>query len=591
MRPTAWRPLLLVMSSFIIVLVIADLAMLFGLRGTVPFPGQWGNTVGPSTRGFELTVRSIDPTGASSRVGIRPGDGIDIRSNTLLERFWLFGQPIAGHPVTVLVRRETSVRSVTIVPRIAALFRRWSLLPIPLGTIWLLVFAAMIAWRRSHVRELRLLSLVLIVYGLWVATSPRFYAAPWAWVYVIFGTANVFGTLSVALWAATAGCFASPLSKLRIAVQWTCYGFMSLSVLLGLARLYAIVTLNVDPTLLSSTWSGVPFVLAFLSALLCTILSVLAARGVERQRAIWSLVPPAILIIVGYSAESFQAYATNYEIAYIDYYVASAVDFITPLVLTYVALSRRLLDIGFVLNRAAVFAIVSTIIIGVFVLAEWAVSEWAVSASHTTGAIIGMAVALTLGLSMRYIHKFVDRFADRVFFRKRHEDEAALRRFAHESAYITDRAVLLERTLCAVKEHTGTGQASIVTLEPDGSYCDGTGRDVRVQIDENDTALVALRAWHKPVDLQKYPQSALSGQFAFPMVSRGHLVGVLVCGSKQDSEAYAPDEADALQTLAHGVGSALGVLSAGNDSAPIVQELAALRAAVERLSPSTPSVA
>ena len=587
MSSSAWRPLLLAMSAFIVLLVVANIAMLLGLRGNVPLIGQWGNTVGPSSRAFELTVRSIDPTGASSRAGIRPGDGIGIRENPPLERFWLLGQPIAGRPVTVLVRRGTEVRSVAIVPRLAAPFRRLSLLPIPLGTIWLLVFAAMIAWRRSYVRELRLLSFVLLLYGLWEATGPRFYAAPWAWVYVVVGTANVLGTLCVALWATTAGCFAEPRSRLRIAAQRACYAFMSLAALVGLARLYAIVTLNVDPMLLSSAWSGIPFALAFLSALVCTILSVRAARGAERQRAIWSLAPPALLIAVGYSAESFQAYVTNYEVAYLDYYVASAVDFITPLVLSYVALSRRLLDVGFVLNRAAVFAIVSTIIIGIFVLAEWAVSEWLVTASHTTSAIIGMAVALTLGLSMRYIHKYVDRFADRVFFRKRHEDEAALRRFAHESAYITDRAVLLARALAAVKEHASTGHASIVTLEPDGSYGAGSvGSAERKRIDENDPVLVALRAWHKPLDLQQFPESAFSGQFAFPMVTRGRLVGVLICGSKSDSEAYAPDEADALQTLAQGVGAALGVLSAENEGTTVAQELAALRAAVERLSPA-----
>ena len=41
-----------------------------------------------------------------------------------------------------------------------------------------------------------------------------------------------------------------------------------------------------------------------------------------------------------------------------------------PIVLVYVALNRRLIDIGFILNRAAVFAIVSVIVVGAFVLAE-----------------------------------------------------------------------------------------------------------------------------------------------------------------------------------------------------------------------------
>ena len=45
------------------------------------------------------------------------------------------------------------------------------------------------------------------------------------------------------------------------------------------------------------------------------------------------------------------------------------------------------------------------------------------------------------------------------------------------------------------------------------------------------------------------------------MISRGDLVGVLICGAKRDGEAYAPDESEALQALAHGVGTALDTLS------------------------------
>ncbi len=41
------------------------------------------------------------------------------------------------------------------------------------------------------------------------------------------------------------------------------------------------------------------------------------------------------------------------------------------------------------------------------------------------------------------------------------------------------------------------------------------------------------------------------------------LVGALVCGPKHDGEAYAPDERETLATVAHAVGVALSVLSAG----------------------------
>jgi hypothetical protein len=266
-------------------------------------------------------------------------------------------------------------------------------------------------------------------------------------------------------------------------------------------------------------------------------------------------------------------------------------------VLTYAAVSRRLIDIGFVLNRTVVFAILSTIVIGAFVLAEWAASAWFVGATHTTSADIGIVVALVLGLSLRYIHRYVERFVDRVFFWKRHADEAALRRFAHESAYITDPSVLLDRTVREVMDHTGAERAMVLVRDGSASYVSAADGE-RTTISENDPALVALRAWHKAVDLHSIPDSQLRGEYAFPMVSRGELVGALVCGAKHDNEVYAPDESDALLTLAHGVGTTLGTLSSRGDSAVesaretqalIVEKFDALMSQVRRALPPSAS--
>lgn len=297
----------------------------------------------------------------------------------------------------------------------------------------------------------------------------------------------------------------------------------------------------------SSTASAIPFILACLAGMACTILALGATEGAQRQRAIWSLVPAGILILVGFGAESLQGILTSYEVAWSVYYITSALNVLTPIVLTYVALNRRLLDIGFVLNRAAVFTIVSTLLIGAFVLVEWIANEW-LSANHTTSAVVGMLVALALGFSVRHVHAFTDRFVDRVLFHKRHEAEATLRRFAHEAGFITKRDKLLENALSTVRSSTGA-DASILVLDDD-----------RSTVDENDSALIALRAWHKPIDLELFPDSALCGQFAFPMVARGRLVGVLVCGTKTDDEVYAPDESEALQLVADGVASAVSLL-------------------------------
>jgi GAF domain-containing protein len=180
-----------------------------------------------------------------------------------------------------------------------------------------------------------------------------------------------------------------------------------------------------------------------------------------------------------------------------------------------------------------------------------------------------------------------------VFFRKRHDDEAALRRFAHESSYITDRAILLERTEREVKEHTSAEDVAILVRDGSASYA-STSNGERVTISENDPGILALRAWHKPVDLHAVSESELRGEYAFPMISRGELVGVLICGAKHDNEVYAPDESDALLTLAHGVGTTLATLSGRGDTAMesaketqalIVEKFDALMSQVRRALP------
>jgi hypothetical protein len=213
-----------------------------------------------------------------------------------------------------------------------------------------------------------------------------------------------------------------------------------------------------------------------------------------------------------------------------------------------------------------VFTLVSAIVIGVFVLVEWAANAWLTSATHTTNTIIGMVVALGLGISLHHIHKYVDRFVDRVIFRKRYEDEAALRRFAHEASYITARSTLLERAVRTVKEHTSADDAAILVRDGAAKYA-STSDGERTEVSENDPGIVALRAWHKALNLHGLPDSDLRGEFAFPMISRGDLVGALICGPKRNGEAYAPDESDALLTLAHGVGTALDTLSDRKDTA------------------------
>src|SRR6516164_7283737 len=105
MNSAGWRALLLSMCSIAALAAIADIYGEYAGPNSTSVVGQWGDTVGASSRPYHLLVLSTDPGHGADLAGVRPGDLIDIRANTMAERYWLFGQPPTGRAVPVLVRR------------------------------------------------------------------------------------------------------------------------------------------------------------------------------------------------------------------------------------------------------------------------------------------------------------------------------------------------------------------------------------------------------------------------------------------------------------------------------------------------------
>jgi hypothetical protein len=563
MRRVAWRPVLLAICAVAALAQAADVLDATGMGGAPPWQGSWEANFAAASKPFNLAVTAVERGGPFARAGLRRGDLIDIRPNTLIERYFLFAVPLNGRALNLSVHSGSLQKKLTVIPRAPIL--TWSFWLSTFAALWLLLFATLIAWRGANLPQMRLLAL-------WIATfvftgALIGFATPWAWAYVLqYISASVVGPSSVALLAAFASGFAQPLSRPRRITQWLCYTFLAIFTAISLIGTVGLITLRFDPLPFVEGNAGlVSVAAAVLMAALCGLLAVAASRGVERQRAVWTLVPLAAFFcffILGLIATSSSSYTNTIVVGL----VSTLVLLTAPVALTYAALSRRLIDVGFVLNRAAVFTIVSAIVIGAFILAEWAAGAWLASTTRTASAFIGMVVALGLGVSLRYIHRYVERFVDRVFFRKRHEDESALRRFAHEASYISDRATLLDRAVQTVKEHTSADDAAILVRNGTASYAFATDAQ-RAEVSENDPGIVALRAWNKPIDLHAFSDSQLRGEFAFPMISRGDLVGALICGAKRDGEAYAPDESAALLALAHGVGTALDTLSSRSNGA------------------------
>jgi len=524
-------------------------------------------TVAPFVDRFE----SVVPGSVVQRAGIRAGDEIDLRLATPDVRYHERDEQLVDSPMTLAIVRDGITRRLTITPEpyTKVLFWRstqallaWAFW---VGSAFSLCVAALLIWRRPENDEVRMLALTLILIVLGESLFPiNGWLTPWAGLDAALNiVAQFLFSAGVALLAGYALLFGRPLSIARRVFGALTYAVAGLSAMLwtaaaqgnpgpgGLLGILGLwfgtldihAYLSTRPALLSVAVVG-PSALALLSA----VLAVRAASGEERPRVAWATGSLAILYLFGIA--TVQSYFTTNIVYY--YWILNACWLIAPLGLIYALLTRRLLDVGFVLNSAAVFTGVSLLVVGLFTLVEWALGGWLHDASRAANVAVGAAVALVLGLSLRQIHARVDRFVDNVFFRKRHEDERALKQFAREVAFITDRDVVIRRATETLGRHADAQSI-------DFALDDGAGR--YGSIDENDAALVALRASREVVDL-RLVDTAFVGEFAYPMLARGHMIGALILGAKVSGEPYAPDEPRAVAQVAQSVGFALDVLGA-----------------------------
>jgi len=564
MQSAVWRTVLLSLCTISAFFAVATVFCLVGIGGAPPWSGRWGFGWGRAEIPFGLQLAFIDPGGPADRAGLRLGDTIDLRKSSVQERYWVMFRALNGRPVALSVRRGTAQKKIVVVP--TRLFTNLSIygwwrwfwiylaLPIvqPALVVWLAFFAGLIAWRRSGVPQMRLLALTLLVYSLtWVLGTFHEWTTPWLWSSLLQDFGSDLAPVAIALWLVMSSTFGRPLSALRRILQWVCYAMIAAQIGLNVATSVGFVTLWFDWNVQTLSFLHLQEA-SIIGAFICSILAIAASRGGERQRSAWILLPLDVLFLFPLVEEALVLLfpSVDYLASFVISVRATAL-LVVPAALTYAALSRRLIDVGFVLNRAAVYSGVSFIVVGIFMLCEWVLGTTFSRASHLTSVAISAALAVGLGFSVRAVHQRVDRALDHVFFRKRHEDETAIRAFADEAPDITDDATLLHRAKEMLETHA---DASFVTF----ALGDGAGRFGDVS--ENDPAIVALRDRRKALDLQTL-STGLRGEFAYPMNAQGRLFGALVLGPKRHGESYAPDESNAIMQLARSVGGTLCTLS------------------------------
>lgn len=579
MGTTVWGRVLLGLCALALLLMPVNLWMAAGSFGFPQFAGLSVTSVTPV--GFKIAVKRNGP---AYRLGLRTGDVVDEQLPFPADRYRSSAGPAwpTGSTLTAKVRHGNDIRLVSIpIEKTSRL--SWDVVFYYAGALWLVLFSALVTWRRPDSAEARTLALILLLWVLGSAFARNDWITRWAVLDTVAGgLSSILFAAGAALFATYAMLFARPPWLLRRVLSWASYISAGVFAAYDIGLMIAVWAGHVDSHTLRvllaggivGNWTDLAlWLLTLLFPLLCVFVTVAQARGAERARISWATASLGFLYVVFLLSGAVTAFDVGF--GRFSVYLQNVAIFIAPIGLTYSLLNRRHLDVGFAINRAAVFSVVSLVVVGIFVIAEWLAGEWFRGAGRTTNVAISAVLALGLGFSVRAIHSRVDRVLDNVFFRKRHEDEQAIRSFAHEAGYISDPATLTERAMSTLEARADASFVQFVLADGEGRYS-GVSAD--------DPAIVALRAWGKVVDIHAV-QTDLRGEFAYPMIARGRLVGALVLGPKRSGESYAPDESDAIAQLARSVGSSLDVLSANGHHSrdAVLDALAGIRTALADL--------
>ncbi|HEV3153242.1 MAG TPA: hypothetical protein VGZ02_05525 [Candidatus Baltobacteraceae bacterium] len=235
----------------------------------------------------------------------------------------------------------------------------------------------------------------------------------------------------------------------------------------------------------------------------------------------------------------------------------------------YPVMRHRLVDLNILISRASVYAIVSAIIVGLFIAGEWALGkifEHSLGFSSDRGGlaaqIISLGLVLVLGISARSIHRFVEDRLTNTFFRRRMNGLASIERLAHEADAATELRAYTDLAVTKVEHALETAGAAFYFRDGERyirSSHTGTHAFIPVY-GFNDEAPLALRRWHRPFEHEDASEAGHHLLF-LPMSVRGDLLGFLCCGGKTDRTAFLSDEIAALALLADRTGIASALLT------------------------------
>ncbi len=529
------------------------------------------------------TVTYVETGSPAAKADMQVGDTIDLQSTPAQFRFFATFQTTAapGQNATIGLIHG-GVRRIVILTATRGVYDDPDAAYRIAGFLVALLFVtlgAALVWLRPSI-----MTWGFFVYCL-SATPFTFTAAmvlfPFPWPYVVNaiflqllggdvaggGAAGPVGLLVFAL------CFLNdPMKRWRSSVLRLMPWLFAALLILSLFTLYQQSWNGGPPGELLDLIGSVVTALWALVALYLFVDTYVHARGEGRQRMRWIVVAFIVGIALSYALNFVINYAPSTPVWVWVIRLLSISRIIVPLTVAYAVIRHRIIDVSFVVNRALVYGVLTTLLVGAFALVDWLFIDKLKLAR--LGTIAEMGVAVAGGFWFNGLHKRVDSLIDATFFRQRHKAEVQLARDAAALPLSTTAKAVAHALIAEPVRALSLASAALFRRKSDGDYVreeskGWTDADISRLDPEDDHLMTLLQAENGPLSLQDHPwrtEAVPSGPaqpvLALPIIVRRELAAIVFYGSHIHGEGLDPDEIKAIANLGPGAAAAYDHLNA-----------------------------
>jgi hypothetical protein len=527
--------------------------------------------IGVGDHGGVPYVSGVLPGSPAERQGVKVGDTIDVADLTTSSRFRLYTGSPPGTQLTVRVGRAGAWRPVTLTavpnPQAPSL---WA--AVATATITLLI-VAVIAFRRPS-----LATAALVFYGCGSVSSMNTTAElswipdPW------FGGVAVFintalSQLPVFALIPFIARFPHRPSKPSAVLRLHLADALFIAAAIGFS-----VTTILEPVTFVS-WAPLYKVIALVNPLVLLAFAMLAYRdesGESRRRIGW-VIAGIVVSAAAYNISNTMLFPTASAALPPQglVHLGELLELMTaalPIALMYAVLRHRVLDIGFALNRGAVYAVLTAIVICIIGLVDWIAGR--LISEERLALVIEALATITVGVSLNWLHGRVERIVDQTVFRRRHLGERrieyridALRFAATESsiddALAKDAPEILELASSAVFRRKVPGGPFWRIAASGWSASDVDS------VDPDSLLVRTILAIEKPLvlaDIAITPTGMPRGRetpvLAIPINAQHELLGFVLFGGERDGGSLDPSQIALLARLVGSASNAYGFVEA-----------------------------